>query len=86
MSEKVLGFKRKDANWRCIGDEGLEWHHFRIADDKLVSVRLASESVELEKLRDYCNKRISGTDTSWDAGYVQALSNLLSWAEKEAKK
>lgn len=49
MSEKVLGFQKKDAEFHLIGEEGLPWAHIRIGDDKLVPVRLCSESVDLKE-------------------------------------
>ena len=89
MSEKVLGFKEKNScynkdAWLCgncgllhtdtVGEccEGIRKKH-------LVSVRLASESVELKALKEYCKTHETLRDCI-------ARDSLIEWAEKEAKK
>jgi len=74
MSEKVLGFYKKDAKvWDEIKDEAT----FFINEQ--VSVRLASESVDLKELREWIekNKRLRE---------FVLIDDLIEWAEKEAKK
>ena len=85
MSEKILGFKEDEAD---VGQHpnGKDVAYL-IAKKKLVSVRLASESVDLKALKARLN------ELSFDAGtkglhqdYLVALQNIEDWAEKEAKK
>ena len=53
-------------------------------------VRLASESVDLKKLKEECKSSIAEVSKEKQsyarAGYILALNNILDWAEKEAKK
>jgi len=73
-------------------DEPLSHHITRgqiqrfIKAKKDVSVRLASESVDLEALQKWCKIIPSKDLTQYEIGYKQALKDTLSWAEKEAKK
>jgi len=95
MSEKVLGFYEKEAS---LENPGI----WIIRMEKLVSVRLASESVDLkalkEKLKERERKIWEGTQTllahEIDIEKIELmkkvanweLNNIYSWAEKEAKK
>ena len=97
MSEKVLGFKEKDVKIINVCDDAeivsepiFRWEVEGSEKDKLVSVRLASESVDLEKLKGECKRlfdEVPKKERSYAAaGYILAIRNILIWAEKEAKK
>jgi len=75
MSEKVLGFKAKDAeiNHKRFGTRKGYW----IKANRLVPVRLKSESVSLQALEKWCGQY--GYKYSEDK-----LGHLLSWARKQA--
>ena len=104
MSEKVLGFKEKNScynkdAWLCgncgllhtdtVGEccEGIRKKH-------LVSVRLASESVDLKWLEKYvthirgCFEKNQPSDfeAGEETGRIEVLEVLLAEAKKEAKK
>ena len=51
-------------------------------------VRLASESVDLKKLKEWCKEEMDGMDRTddFERGVHDILEELLSWAEKGAKK
>ena len=66
MSEKVLGF------YAVGGKAGKK----KVIVNK--PVRLASESVDLKTLKEFCKKNY--------LPYNQDICNLIEWAEKEAKK
>ena len=90
MSEKVLGFMHEDANF-YKDDDGL-WK-YRVVDLRLVPVRLASESVGLKALKEYCKEQESNLWAEKNTCKpfrtrvsLVNVSQLLSWAEKEAKK
>ena len=55
---------------------------------KQEAVRLASESVDLERLRKYCKEEIRRCygDSELDQVEINALTKIQEWAEKEAKK
>ena len=72
MNEKVLGFKEP----KKISRTG--WINFHYSDR--VPIRLASESVDLKALKKWCEGK-----QTWRNDYVN-VSEMLSWAEKEAKK
>jgi len=82
MSEKVLGVPIKWS--KCFGTNNGIRYEIAVYESELVSVRLASESVNLKWLRGeienfyYCNPEMEGAN--------MALKHLLSIAEKEAKK
>ena len=90
MSEKVLkGYYEEDAEEKKTSKKvlGKEWgetgclelvNSYNIEKDKLVSVRLASESVDLKALKEFCKENY--------LPYNQDICNLIEWAEKEAKK
>ena len=88
MSEKVLGFYKKDG-WKMELSKG--WF---IDDNKLVPVRLRSESVDLKKLKEQIKKAfaeelfwINKADVALDNPRVhlkKVKDDLLSWAEKQA--
>ena len=90
MSEKVLGFYGKDAIaciWRNMNTNNkfvimkTEGNTIDKNDERkvnLVSVRLASESVDLKALKEFCKENY--------LPYNQDICNLIEWAEKEAKK
>jgi len=85
MSEKVLGFKEKDGTksyW--LVPENVET--IVIEKSKLVPVRLASESVGLKELKEYCNKEMLNCDDEYEQATFDILRELVKWAEKEAKK
>jgi len=107
MSEKVLGFYKKDAKYLLVTLKDKRknprtFHEITIEEPKLVSVRLASESVDLKELKEIIEKRIVeinkgtknffGTQEDLDkleamkAVSVFELNHLLSWAEKEVKR
>jgi len=61
----------------------------------LVPVRLASESVDLKKLKKFMSRRsleiMEKTDKSeyaqgFEYGFCKAFTEVENWAEKEAKK
>ena len=82
MNEKVLGVPIKWS--KCFGTNNGIRYEIAVYESELVSVRLASESVDLKWLRGeienfyYCNPEMEGAN--------MALKHLLSIAEKEAKK
>ena len=84
MSEKVLGFKEKDIK-KEIGEPYYP-DFYVVEESKLVSVRLASESVDLEKLKKFCERNrmnlLIYRNEKRQEGIL--LKDLLSWAEKEA--
>ena len=86
MSEKVLGFYEKDAEITNYGKNvKAKWlvelrKCFRAMPSKQ-PVRLASESVDLKALKEWCERN--------KFGYAPPRINkdeLMKWAEKEAKK
>ena len=80
MSEKVLGFYKKDADL-VLGEPYFK-DEYRLKKDKLVSVRLASESVGLKELKDFWED-----NDKLRKDYPRLfIDNLLSFIEKEAKK
>jgi len=82
MNEKVLGFYEKDSD---KFEERLNFPtEITIDENKLVPVRLASESVDLKALKRYCGKNQAKTDMS-PKEWV-CVKYLIKWAEKEAKK
>ena len=93
MSEKVLGFYKKDAakelaSYKTNCKKIVEKNYvYDIRKSQLVPVRLASESVDLKRLKARLNT------LAFDAGtkelhrdYLVALQNIEDWAEKEVKK
>ena len=59
MSEKVLGFYEKDSD---KFEERLNFPtEITIDESKLVSVHLASESVDLKALKEYCKEKAKYT-------------------------
>ena len=77
MSEKVLGIKKsivKSSLWLDLAEE----------KGYLVPIRLASESVGLEWLREEIERFYFNNPEM--EGVNMALKHLLSIAEKEAKK
>ena len=90
MTEKFLGFEEKDAFKESMGYV-IQYKRYCIKEEDLVPVRLASESVGLKELKEkcremekklpVCEKRCFAED-----GYSTALDEIISWAEKEAKK
>ena len=98
MSEKVLGFKEKDGcynlnAWICdncglLHEEAVNDCCCESKKIKLVSVRLASKSVDLERLRKYCKEEIRRCygDSELDQVEIDTLTKIQEWAEKEAKK
>ena len=78
MSEKVLGFYKKDGKLtKTLFGYKVE-PKYEIYESKLVSVRLASESVDLKALKEFCKENY--------LPYNQDICNLIEWAKKEAKK
>ena len=78
MNEKVLGFKEKDCFFSPIGEEGLEWRHLRIGENKLVPV------VSVEKLRKICRGLYEkATDTHPTANDLVKAVRLQVVEEKE---
>ena len=100
MSEKVLGFKEKDVKIINVCDDAeivsepiFRWEVEGSEKDKLVSVRLASESVDLKWLEKYV-KHIRGCfeknqpsdfEAGEETGRIEGLEVLLAEAKKEAK-
>ena len=95
MSEKVLGLKlgkHVPVGWtnskkQSIGVEVLTIKGKRILET--VSVRLASESVDLKWLKEWCKRNMAAkfTDEDGNCGEdVVYIDDLIEWAEKEAKK
>ena len=80
MSKKVLGIYEKDSTIH----ETRFGIWYEIHKNNLVSVRLASESVDLKALKRYCGKNQAKTDMS-PKEWV-CVKYLIKWAEKEAKK
>ena len=83
MSEKVLGFVPSKEVQAVTANNEKVW---AVYEKDLVSVRLASESVDLKRLKARLNT------LAFDAGtkelhqdYLVALQNIEDWAEKEAK-
>ena len=91
MDEKVLGFYKKDAE--ITADNRFNSCHV-IRYDKVVSVRLASESVDLKWLEKYvthirgCFEKNQPSDfeAGEEIGRIEGLEVLLAEAKKEAKK
>ena len=78
MSEKVLGFKEKDA-WKS-GIKVKGQYYYQTFEAELVPV------VSLQALRKYHKEYIKDNQYI-EGGLVSViLDDLLSWAEKEAKK
>ena len=94
MSEKVLGFYKKDARTLKENGEGNVLVYYGIKAGKLVSVRLASESVGLEWLKKYVKhirscfekNQLSDFEAGEETGRIEGLEVLLAEAKKEAKK
>jgi len=84
MSEKVLGFYKKDAAF-CPSEER-KFQTYIIGINKLVPVRLKSESVELKWLEKYCRIIPSKSLTQYEIGYTQAFKDLLYAVRAKAKK
>jgi len=81
MTEKVLGFWKKDAKFNST----LGW--VLVEEDKLVPVRLASASVDLKALKDELLKHINCKDYhKLNEEKATCLDMVINWAEKEAKK
>ena len=84
MSEKKLeGFYRENALW----DNG----RWCVDESKLVSVRLASESVGLKALRELRSKRLKemldrDEEREFGNGYLCAIDEVIELAVKEAKR
>ena len=58
----------------------------KLKGNQLVPVRLASESVDLKKLKEYRKSYIKDNQYI-EGGLVSTiLDDLIEWAEKEAKK
>ena len=75
QSKKVLGFYEEDS-WQVIAVNNDKI--FAVNSNNLVPVRLASESVDLKELKEYCKNNHSK--------YNQTICDLIEWAEKEVKK
>ena len=80
MSKKVLGIYEKDSTIH----ETRFGIWYEVHKNNLVSVRLASESVDLKWLKDWCKKNQAKTKMS-PKEWV-CVKYLLVWAKKEAKK
>ena len=80
MSEKVLGFRKKDE--RLSKGKGY-WSMF--PKKKQVSVCLASESVDLKELKEYCKKTEKNRSKFPNTAFIW-VDDLIEWAEKEAGK
>ena len=80
----ILSGKDKEIAWKLIDRA----NKLQKRLNKLVSVRLASESVDLKKLKKFCERNrmnlLIHRDEKRQEGIL--LKDLLSWAEKEAKK
>jgi len=98
MSEKVLGFYKRKGYYddsesfmkELKGGRSIQMNGYLVREDNIVPVRLASESVELKALKEYCgNSRRKIWSETFD-GEKQIpfidMNDLLLWAEKEAKK
>ena len=75
MSKKVLGVPIKWS--KCFGTNNGIRYEIAVYESELVSVRLASESVDLKALKEFCKENY--------LPYNQDICNLIEWAEKEAK-
>ena len=98
MSEKVLGFKEKVARKWIFDKDRDSWavayHYkdataFEIETNKLVPVRLKSESVSLQTLKEELKRfEIDGLyiigASFRKRKFDELKNNLLSWAEKQA--
>jgi len=83
MSEKVWGFKEKDAVGRIWHGELVNAPYYEIAEVDLVPV------VSVEALKECCNIRLQffgNSESDYAKGAKNVLNKMLSWAEKEAKK
>jgi len=80
MSEKVLGFYEKDALRKGTVNDLKKGtcQSYEISKNKTFPVRLASESVDLKALKEFCKENY--------LPYNQDICNLIEWAKKEAKK
>ena len=93
MGEKVYGFYNKNAMVSNRYEDTIE-----VTESKLVSVRLASESVDLKELKRKLKEQIvfSKKVIAEDSGngyaentadaMIEFCEDLIEWAEKEAKK
>ena len=96
MSEKILGFGEKDVLGYSITVVGTEINNnvVIVKKDKLVPVRLASESVGLKAIRGLCKKQVNKLGLKGKSTAIKEhnklvtiyVNDLLEWAEKEAKK
>ena len=84
MSEKVLGFYKKDGVITSLDDSYKVGIFFEKDKAKEVSVRLASESVGLKWLKEEIESFYRSNPEM--EGANMALKHLFSMAEKEAKK
>ena len=99
MSEKVLGFYKKDAakelaSYKTNCKKIVEKNYvYDIRKSQLVPVRLASESVGLEWLKKYVKhirscfekNQLSDFEAGEETGRIEGLEVLLAEAKKEAK-
>ena len=89
MSEKVLReFYEEDAEKDTEFYRGIKYSPAHIIEiSKQVPVRLASESVDLKKLKERLNELSFNAGTKLlHSDYLIALQDIESWAEKEALK
>jgi len=77
MSEKVLGVPVE--YFKCFGTNNGIRYEITVYESELVSVHLASESVDLKALKEWCEKNN-------DYFFKPHHNELIKWAEKEAKK
>ena len=101
MSEKVLGFYKKDAGITCAKcycvycDEAKcpapscgeinKEDIITLNRSELVPVRLKSESVDLKWLEDYCKMHSYYDDNPWHDEDVVSVSSLLCAVRAKAK-
>jgi len=95
MSEKVLGFKEKEAK-RLLKKVSKEFgkgypyiieHNFELLEIiEYILKQQASESVELKWLEKYCRIIPSKSLTQYEIGYTQAFKDLLYAVRAKAKK
>ena len=85
MTEKVLGFKEKDAVITALDTHFREGYFIdkRIKLVPVVSVEFLKDSVKWLEGTSYDKYRREGRD--FDEGYIQAFEDLLSVVKKEVE-
>ena len=82
MTERVLGFHKKDAHITYVVWKTPRYMSYLVKDSELVPVRLKKESVSLAWLEKEINKVVD----EWTYDNLDWSKRLLSAAKKEAEK